>query len=826
MSAFTDAVNRLENFYNNGNYSASSNPGGMANDGHRVNFINSLADVATVGEVAAEAAVAAAASETAAAGSATTATTKAGEASTSATAAAGSATTAGTAATTATTQADISTTKAGESAASATAAAGSATAASGSATAAAGSASTASGHATSASTNAGTATTQAGIATTKAGEAAASAVDAAASAAKLAGTSTSNVTIGSGTKNFTTQSGKSFSNADVLIYDNANPLTNRMEGRATYSGTSLSVDVSKFVGSGSSSDWTIKVAGSPGTIGANGWTPVLANVSDGARRVQRVIDWTGGTGTKPATGLYVGPSGLTATIGDAVDIRGPAGEGDGDVTTTGAVDTDDVAGFADTTGDVLKSLGPMPTLSSLGAQAADATLTALAALTIAANKLIYGTGTDTFDVTDFTAFSRTLLDDVDAAAARVTLGLVIGTNVQAYDAELSAIAGLASAVDTAPYFTGSGTADLFALTSYMRTLLGDADAPAARATLGLTIGTNVAAYDADIAAIAALTSAADRLPYFTGSGTAALATFTAAARTLIAYATAAEQFDGIKQTATTSATGVVELATTGEAHGGSDTTRAIVSSALYAAAADVASAGTTDIGAAASGVVRITGTTTITSLGTAAAGVRRAGYFAGALTLTHNGTSLILPGGASITTAANDRFDALSLGSGNWIVLDYTKASGEAVVGGSGGGWTAIGSPIAATGLSSVTITNIPQTFDDLRIATQGISHNHGSAQVSSFSISNDNGATWSPDYQFNASMAASASRLTTITFLGYSRGFGIVVRGSLNDLATTVVDATDSTVSAFRADGGVNAVRITIANGTFDAGTVTLEGL
>jgi hypothetical protein len=94
---------------------------------------------------------------------------------------------------------------------------------------------------------------------------------------------------------------------------------------------------------------------------------------------------------------------------------------------------------------------------------------------------------------------------------------------------------------------------------------------------------------------------------------------------------------------------------------------------------DVASATTCDIGAAVSNYVRITGTTTITGLGTIASGVYRDVVFAGALTLTYNATSLILPTGANITTAAGDTAGFISEGSGNWRCLWYTRASGQPV---------------------------------------------------------------------------------------------------------------------------------------------------
>lgn len=97
--------------------------------------------------------------------------------------------------------------------------------------------------------------------------------------------------------------------------------------------------------------------------------------------------------------------------------------------------------------------------------------------------------------------------------------------------------------------------------------------------------------------------------------------------------------------------------------------------------ASVASAGTTNIWSTDGDMIHVTGTTTITSLGTALkSGAERVVVFDGALTLTHHATNLILPGGANITTAAGDMMVVRAETTTTFRIISYVKASGLPVV--------------------------------------------------------------------------------------------------------------------------------------------------
>jgi len=207
--------------------------------------------------------------------------------------------------------------------------------------------------------------------------------------------------------------------------------------------------------------------------------------------------------------------GLTSAANKGIQFTGAGTAATYDLTTAGKALLDDADAAAQRT--------TMGVAIGTNVQAYDAGLQSISGLTTAADNLIYTTASDTYAVTTITTFGRSLVDDADAATAQTTLGLVPGTDVQAYNADLAAIAGLTSAANKVVYYTGAGSAALADLTSFGRSLIDDADASTARTTMGVAIGTNVQAYNARLADIAGITYAQGDIFYYDGTNLVKLA---------------------------------------------------------------------------------------------------------------------------------------------------------------------------------------------------------------------------------------------------------------------------------------------------------------
>jgi hypothetical protein len=118
-----------------------------------------------------------------------------------------------------------------------------------------------------------------------------------------------------------------------------------------------------------------------------------------------------------------------------------------------------------------------------------------------------------------------------AQNARQNLGLIIGSDVQAYNSNLQAISTATAAANQLPFFTSPSAATTTTLSSYARTLIDDADAQAARSTLGLVLGTDVQPFDGDLSAIAGIST--NGIYARTGNGTAAARTITGSGSDII-----------------------------------------------------------------------------------------------------------------------------------------------------------------------------------------------------------------------------------------------------------------------------------------------------
>lgn len=104
---------------------------------------------------------------------------------------------------------------------------------------------------------------------------------------------------------------------------------------------------------------------------------------------------------------------------------------------------------------------------------------------IAAARTNLGLGTMAVETaTNYLSKAGNLSGLANAATARANLGVTIGTQVQAFDTFLASIATLGTAADRFIYTTGVNVAAEAPITAFGRSLVDDADAAAARVTMG------------------------------------------------------------------------------------------------------------------------------------------------------------------------------------------------------------------------------------------------------------------------------------------------------------------------------------------------------
>jgi hypothetical protein len=189
-------------------------------------------------------------------------------------------------------------------------------------------------------------------------------------------------------------------------------------------------------------------------------------------------------------------------------------------------------------------------------QAYDPALASIAGLTTSANQVIYTTGADTYATTSLTAFGRSLIDDADAATARTTLGLgSISTQAANSVAITGGTADLTSATIGSATITG-GTITGITDLAIADGGTGASTAAGARTNLGIDIGTNVQAYSPALQSVANLTTSANQIIYTTAADTYAVASITSFGRSLIddADASTARTTLGLGSLATQSGT--------------------------------------------------------------------------------------------------------------------------------------------------------------------------------------------------------------------------------------------------------------------------------
>lgn len=127
--------------------------------------------------------------------------------------------------------------------------------------------------------------------------------------------------------------------------------------------------------------------------------------------------------------------------------------------------------------------------------------------------------------------------------------------------------------------------------------------------------------------------------------------------------------------------------------------------------------------------------------------------------------------------------------------------------------------------VNAVNFTPIDQSYGDLRLVFEGISHNSGSNQQFTLATSAD-GSTFSTALAMTATLTGSATAYGSVEIPGYRLDGGGLIASSVNAASSPTIAAANVVNAAWRCTGGIHGLRVAITgSASFDAGKLRLQG-
>ncbi|MEO5586124.1 MAG: hypothetical protein ABIQ81_00365 [Novosphingobium sp.] len=152
-----------------------------------------------------------------------------------------------------------------------------------------------------------------------------------------------------------------------------------------------------------------------------------------------------------------------------------------------------------------------------------------------------------------------------------------------------------------------------------------------------------------------------------------------------------------------------------------------------------------------------------------------------------------------------------------------TKAYVDAQGGGGGSGWVQVGSTVNTASGATASFSAIPAIYSDLMLVFEGVSHNNGSSTSFTLELSDNNGTNWTTAVALTSGAIANTETLYgRIDASGYRFPAGAIGTYLTNLTADRTMNVAARALP-WRIAGGIDAIRIGVSAGAFDAGTIKL---